>query len=200
MEKLRKQGFSPLFFFCKGGGIYGKKILKSDLSIQGINRLRHELEKYRDSLTYKARLLAEKLSERGVEIARVQIADLDAIFTGELIQSLHSEYKGSTQYGAIFAVVADSSHAVFVEFGTLGSMGGKKEYPYPLPEGVQWNYGSGSHIIQNSKGEYGWFYKADDGKVYWCSGMDSRPFMYNTAMQLRNKKLIEDSAKEIFSK
>lgn len=177
-----------------------KKPLKADLSVSSIRNLQRKLEKYRDSLTYKARLLAEKLSERGVEIARVQIADLDAIFTGELIQSLHSEYEGSTQYGAIFAVVADSSHAVFVEFGTLGSMGGKKEYPYPLPEGVQWSYGSGKHIIQNSKGEYGWFYKADDGKVYWCSGMDSRPFMYNTALQLRNKKLIEDIAKEIFSK
>lgn len=177
-----------------------KKTLKADLSVSSIRNLQRELEKYRDSLTYKARLIAERLSERGVEIARVQIADLDAIFTGELIQSLHSEYKESTQYGAIFAVVADSSHAVFVEFGTLGSMGGKKEYPYPLPEGIQWNYGNGSHIIQNSKGEYGWFYKGDDGKVYWCSGMDSRPFMYNTALQLRNKKLIEETAMEIFGK
>lgn len=175
-----------------------KKTLKADLSISSIRRLQDDLKKYQDNLTYKSRLFAECLSERGVEIARVQIADLDAIFTGELIQSLHSEYKGSTQHGAIFAVVTDSSHAVFVEFGTLGSVGGKKEYPYPLPEGIQWNYGSGSHIIQNSKGEYGWFYKSDDGKVYWCSGMDSRPFMYNTAMQLRNKKLIEDIAKEVF--
>ena len=92
-----------------------KKPLKADLSISSIRNLQKELEKYRDSLTYKSRLLAEKLSECGVEIARVQIADLDAIFTGELIQSLHSEYKGSTPYGAIFAVVADSSHPIFVE-------------------------------------------------------------------------------------
>lgn len=177
-----------------------KKTLKADLSISSIRNLQRELEKYKDSITFKCRELAERLSERGVEIARVQIADLDAIFTGELIQSLHSEYEGSTPYGAIFAVVTDSKHAVFVEFGTLGSMGGKKEYPYPLPEGVQWSYGSGKHIIQNSKGEYGWFYKGDDGKVYWCSGMDSRPFFFNTAMELRNAKLVERIAKEIFSK
>lgn len=175
-----------------------KKTLTATLSVGSIRQLQKDLEKYQDSLTYKCRLLAEKLAEKGVEVARVQIASLDAIFTGELIQSLHSEYKGSTEYGAIFCVVADSSHAVFVEFGTLGSLGGKKEYPYPLPEGVQWNYGSGSNIIQNSKGQYGWFYKGKDGKVYWCEGMDSRPFMFLTSLELQNK--VVETAKEIFGK
>lgn len=106
------------------------------------------LRDYENSLEYKCRLLAETLAEKGVEIARVQIADLDAIFTSELLQSIHSEYVGSVKGGGVWAVVAGTDHALFVEFGTLGSMGGKKEYPYPLPEGVQWNYGSGSHIMQ----------------------------------------------------
>lgn len=177
-----------------------KKILKSGLSVSGIRQLQKDLKRYQEHLTNKAAQFAKRLSEKGVDIAQIEIADFDAIFTGELIASIHSKFIDSTKNGAIFAVVADSSHAVFVEFGTLGSMGGKKEYPYPLPEGVQWSYGSGKHIIQNSKGEYGWFYKADDGKVYWCSGMDSRPFMYNTALQLRNKKLIESTARKIFGK
>ena len=68
-----------------------KKVFKADLSIQSIRKLQADLQKYSGSLTFKCRELAEKLAERGVEIARVQIADLDAIFTGELIQSLHTE-------------------------------------------------------------------------------------------------------------
>lgn len=154
------------------------------------------LRDYENSLEYKCRLLAETLAEKGVEIARVQIADLDAIFTSELLQSIHSEYVGSVKGGGVWAVVAGTDHALFVEFGTLGSMGGKKEYPYPLPEGVQWNYGSGSNIIQLANGQYGWFYKGDDGKVYWCEGMDSRPFMYLTGIEL--EKDVVKAALEVF--
>ena len=173
-----------------------KKTLKADLSISSIRNLQKELEKYRDSLTYKVRLLAEKLSERGIEIARVQIADLDAIFTGELIQSLHSEYKGSTQYGAIFAIVTDSDHAVFVEFGT-GQRGEDKPYPYPLPEGVSWDYNVGKTIRQNSvTGRYYWFYPGQDGKWHYTEGMPSRPFLHNTSMELIREA--PKIAKEIF--
>ncbi len=175
-----------------------KKTLTATLSVSSIRQLQKELEKYKDSLTYKARLLAEKLSECGVEIARVQIADLDAIFTGELIQSLHSEYKGSTQYGAIFAVVADSSHACFVEFGS-GQRGEDRPYPYPLPEGVSWDYNVGQTIRQNAvTGRYYWFYPGNDGKWHYTEGMPSRPFMYLTSMELM--KEVPKIAQEIFGK
>lgn len=173
-----------------------KKIFKADLSISSIRNLQKELEKYRDSLTYKCQLLAEKLSERGVEIARVQIADLDAIFTGELIQSLHSDYKDSNKYGAVFAVVTDSDHALFCEFGT-GQRGKDSPYPYPLPEGVSWDYATGKTIRQNSKtGAYYWFYPGQDGKWHYTEGMPSRPFMYLTSMELIRE--IPKIAKEVF--
>lgn len=173
-----------------------KKTLSATLSMSNIKALQKELEKYRDSLTYKDRLLAEKLSERGVEIARVQIADLDAIFTGELIQSLHSEYMGSTPYGAIFAVVANSSHAVFVEFGT-GQRGEDKPYPYPLPEGVSWDYNVGKTIRQNPvTGRYFWFYPGQDGKWHYTEGMPARPFMYLTSMELIRE--VPEIAREVF--
>ena len=175
-----------------------KKTLKADLSISSIRNLQKELEKYRESLTYKARLLAEKLSELGVEIARVQIADLDAIFTGELIQSLHSEYKGSTPYGAIFAIVTDNDHAAFVEFGT-GQRGEDRPYPYPLPAGVSWDYNVGKTIRQNATtGRYYWFYPGQDGKWHYTEGMPSRPFLYNTSMELIRE--VPKIAKEVFGK
>lgn len=173
-----------------------KKTLKADLSISSIRNLQKELEKYKDSLTYKCRLFAEKLSERGVEVARVQIADLDAIFTGELIASIQSKYKDSTKFGAIFAIVADSSHACFVEFGT-GQRGEDKPYPYPLPEGISWDYNVGKTIRQNPEtGRYFWFYPGQDGQWHYTEGMPARPFMYLTSMELIRE--VPKIAKEVF--
>lgn len=173
-----------------------KKILTATLSVSSIKNLQKELEKYKGGLTFKCRLFAEKLAERGVEIARVQIADLDAIFTGELIQSLHSEYKGSIQYGAIFAVVTDSKHCAFVEFGT-GQRGEDKPYPYPLPEGVSWDYNVGKTIRQNPvTGRYFWFYPGQDGKWHYTEGMPARPFLHNTSMELIRE--VQKIAKEVF--
>lgn len=173
-----------------------KHTLKTDLSISGIKQLQKDLMRYQEYLTNKAAQLAKRLSEIGVDIAQVQIADLDAIFTGELISSIHSEYKDSTKTGAIFAVVADSSHAVFVEFGT-GQRGEDKPYPYPLPEGVSWDYNVGKTIRQNSKtGKYYWFYPGRDGLWHYTEGMPSRPFLYNTSLELQQK--VVSVAKEVF--
>lgn len=175
-----------------------KKTLTATLSVSSIRNLQKELEKYKDSLTYKARLLAERLAELGVEIARVQIAELDAIFTGELIESVHSEYKNSSEYGAVFAIVADSEHAAFVCFGT-GSRGEDHPYPYPLPEGVSWDYNTGKTIRYNAvKGTYYWFYPGKDGVWHYTEGMPARPFMYLTSLELQ--KEVVDIAKEIFGK
>ena len=96
----------------------GKKVITMSLSEKSIQNAIQELRAYQNSLTYKCQLLAEKLAEKGVEIARVQIADLDAIFTSELISSVHVEYEGSTKGGGIWAVIAGTDHAAFVEFGT----------------------------------------------------------------------------------
>ena len=153
------------------------------------------LQSYQDSLTYKCQLLAEKLAEKGVEIARVKISDLDAVFTSELLQSVHSEYKGSVKGGGVWAVVADSKHAAFVEFGT-GIIGKANPYKGTLPEGVDWQYASGKTIRQLADGRYGWFYKGNDGNWYFTEGMPSRPFMYNTANELRS--IIVSTAKEVF--
>jgi len=171
-----------------------KKTLHCDiLSQSSIKQLQRGLEKYRDSLEYKARLLTETLAERGVEIARVQIADLDAIFTGELIQSIHSEYVTSQKGGAIFAVVADSEHAIYVEMGT-GIVGAQHPYPGKLPT----VYAQGKTIRQLADGRYGWFYQDKDGNWWFTEGMPSRPFMYNTTMELY--QIVFKTAKEIFEK
>lgn len=172
------------------------KNLKVDImSISSIKQLERELKQYRDSLKHKAEILAKTLAEKGVNIAQVQVADIKAIFTGELISSIHTEYKGLTKAGAIFAIVADSEHAVFVEFGT-GQKGKDTPYPHPLPDGVTWDYAVGETIRQSAAGRYYWFYPGQDGKWHYTEGMPSRPFMYNTSMELY--AMIAQTAKEIF--
>lgn len=173
------------------------KTFKVDiLSQSSLRQLQRDLERYRDSLQYKAELLAKTLADKGVDIAQVKIANLDAIFTGELISSIHRQYIGSFYGGAIFAVVADSEHAVFVEFGT-GHRGKDKPYPHAFPTGISWDYATGKTVRQNPiTGRYYWFYPGDDGKWHYTEGMPSRPFMHDTSIELLN--LIVITAKDIF--
>lgn len=174
------------------------KPLKSDLSARGIQNLRKQLVHYKNNiLQQKVDLLARMLAEKGVAIAQTNIATYDAIFTGELISSIEARYGGSTKGTAVFYVVADSRHAVFVEFGT-GQIGLEGSYPYPFPEGVEWNYNKGKTIFEISPGQYGWFYPMPDGTWRFTQGMPSRPFMYETAIELRG--IVEKTAKEVFGK
>ena len=135
-------------------------------------------------------MLVETLAEKGVEIAKANVQKYDAVFTSELLNSIHSQNGGN----AIFYVVCDSNHAMFVEFGT-GQMGQEMPYPYELPDGVSWEYNTGKTIFEVSPGQYGWIYKKD-GKFYFTQGMPSRPFMYETSLELY--RIVEKTAKEVF--
>ena len=165
------------------------------LSKSSVKRAIRQLKAYKNGLTYKCQKLAEILAEKGVEIARIQVADLDAICTGELGESSHSEYEGSVEGGGVWAVIADSEHAIFVELGT-GIVGKESPYIGDFPSDVSWDYAIGNTIFKTKDGRYGWFYPGDDGKWYFTEGMPSRPFMYNTANEL--KELIVETAEEVF--
>ena len=173
-----------------------KRVFKTDLSRSGIADLRKQLVDYKNNvLQQKVDLLAKRLAEKGVAIAQTNIATYDAIFTGELISSIEARYGGSTKGTAVFYVVADSRHAVFVEFGT-GQLGLEGSYPYPFPEGIEWNYNTGKTIFEIENGQYGWFYPAEDGTWRFTQGMPSRPFMYETAVELMTE--VAKTAKEVF--
>ena len=175
-----------------------KRVFKADLSVSGIEKLKKELMNYRDKiLPQKVELLAKTLAEKGVIIAQANVAKLDAIFTGELLSSIYKKNGGVSKNTAIFYVVCDSDHAVYVEFGT-GQIGEEAPYPYPLPNGVSWSYNTGNTIFEVTPGQYGWFYPGKDGKWYFTQGMPSRPFMYETSLELQ--ELIVKTAKEVFGK
>ena len=163
----------------------------SKITASDLRKLQRDIENYKNSLTYKCQIFVQRLAEIGVEIARVQIAELDAVFTSELLQSVHSEYGGVIKNGGIYFVVADSEHAIFVEMGT-GIIGAQSPYPGKLPA----MYAQGKTIHHTKNGKYGWFYQDDNGDWYFTEGMPSRPFMYNTTLELLAR--VPVVAKEIF--
>ena len=174
-----------------------KRVFKSDLSVKGLENLKKQLLDYKNNtLQQKLNILAKTLSEKGVVIAQANIAGLDAIFTGELISSIHTR-KGSGSKGtAIFYIVADSKHAAFVEFGT-GQLGQEGGYSYSCPEDVAWEYNTGKTIFEIEPAQEGWFYPGDDGKWYFTQGMPSRPFMYETSLELM--QIVKETALEVFA-
>ena len=166
-----------------------KKFKVNIMSPSSIDQLIKELRAYQTSLEDKTKLFCERLAEIGVETAKATVYGLDAVFTGELFQSIHSEQKSS---GAtvIFSVVADSEHAIYVEMGT-GMVGAESPYPGKLPA----VYAQGQTIRQLSDGRYGWFYERD-GQWYFTEGMPSRPFMYFASLEMQER--IVKIAKEVF--
>lgn len=170
--------------------------IKADLSVSGIKDLQRQLKDYQKNFNSKLEVFTERLASEGVQIARANIVNYDAIFTGELLSSLYREPKERTQDTIVFVIKTDSQHAAFVEFGT-GKNGMDTPYPYPLPDGVSWSYAVGKTIKQNSKtGRYYWFYPGKDGKWHYTEGLPARPFMYQTSNKLIN--IVEKTAKEVF--
>jgi len=169
----------------------------ASLTSSGIEKLIRQVKDYQTRVDEKTRIIAQRLAERGVDVACVKLVSYKALFTGDLMASMREQLMSMDVHGATFVVKADSEHAAFVEFGT-GYVGNDSPYPYPLT-GIDWQYISGNQIVANAKnGIYGWFYKGSDGNVYFTEGMPSRPFMYETSLQLAQEtvKIVRQAFRE----
>lgn len=162
-----------------------KKTIRFKLDEKDIDRAIEELEKFKFEFLTKCNRLIEALTEYGAEVARLEVRQLDAVYTGELMNSIEGYYSLTSNVGII---KAGAYYAAFVEFGT-GVVG--KSSPHPNPQG--WQYDANNH------GDSGWVYYDDDsGEYRWTKGFKSRPFMYNTARQL--EKECKRIAEEVFGK
>lgn len=161
------------------------KKIKMTLDPASIQQAIDEVQQYKKQLKDRLNELMTMLVDQGVEIAKVQIASMDAVYTGDLQNSIEGAFDPGTGIGII---KAGALYAVYVEFGT-GVVGAGS--PHPAPEG--WKYDMNNH------GESGWWYfNTRDGKWHWTQGMKSRPFMYNTARQLETQCI--QLAREVFNK
>jgi len=155
------------------------------LNPKDIGRVIKDIEKYKRELTEKVNLLIEELTDYGVQVAKAQVRELGAWYTGELESSIEGYFSPSVGVGII---KAGAPYAVYVEFGT-GIVG--KNQPHPSPD--NWRYDINNH------GDSGWWYFNDNtGRMQWTKGMPSRPFMYNTARELENA--CERIAGEVFGR
>lgn len=170
------------------------------LSPSSVRKAIEQIREYRESLDGKCEEFVEKLADYGVERAKAYVLSLDAVFEGELLGSVHSEENTNTEEGCFaMAVKADSEHAIFVELGT-GDLNGGQPYIGELPSG--YTYGGGTKYTTLTRpfkgypvGSYGWFYFKNN-EWWFCEGMESRPFMFNASVDMREK--IEILAKEVF--
>lgn len=139
------------------------------LSAESLRKAAAEVRAYKARIEKLAVDLAAELAAQGAQIALIEAADIKD--TGKLLSSIVGEHSGNYGY-----VKCKCGYAVYVEFGT-GVVGGRN--PHPDISIAGWKYDVNGH------GELGWWYPGKDGTLYWTKGFESRPFMYNTAQQLR---------------
>jgi hypothetical protein len=162
-----------------------KTVIRFTLDRKEIDRAIKELKQFKAEFLKKCNQLVQELTEQGVDIAKVEVTQLDAVYTGELRNSIEGYFSPTTGVGII---KAGAYYAVYVEFGT-GVVG--KGSPHPNPNGYQYDV--------NQHGDEGWVYYDDDsGQFRWTKGFKSRPFMYNTARQL--EKECKKIAEEVFGR
>lgn len=162
------------------------KTISVSLSEKSFRDASKEILKYKKEIIAKCRMFAERLAERGVEIAQMKIQSQNAVYTGELWASIQKTPGMVLQYGSTYIVYTDCPWAKYVEFGT-GITGSQNPHPNASVSG--WKYDVNEH------GESGWFYYRD-GEWHWTKGMPSRPFMYETDLDLILE--ISKIAKEVF--
>ena len=172
---------------------------------KSIEKALGELTIYERKFNSKLDEFMAKLAQRGVDIAKDKIKTYDAIFTGELLNNIRAEQRGDC-----YLIISDTEHTAYVEFGTgqLGKVDGYK-YFNKLKTPVAWDYASGRQVQISDEpllwgdytippNTYFWFYWGDDQRWHLTHGLPSRPFMYETAMELSKYRTIREVAREVF--
>ena len=152
-----------------------------------------EIQAYQKEVENKTRVLIQRLVDYGANIARVKITGMGAFATGELLSGVDGYYSPTLNAGFVRVT---SDHVAFVEFGT-GVVG--QQSPHRNGEYLSkaaWGYATGSKIFTTKDGKVGWIYPTDDGSFRFTEGMRSRPFMYETAIELA--QIFDQIALEVF--
>lgn len=170
------------------------KKIEIRLDPKSVEKAIKELQAYKKEVEQKARLLVQRLTDYGADIARIKIVDMGAVYSGELLSGVDGYFSPLLNAGF---VKVTSDHVAFVEFGT-GVVG--QQSPHTNGEYLSkasWGYATGQKIFTTKDGKVGWIYPTDDGGFRFTEGMKSRPFMYQTALELQRE--FPRMAKEVFS-
>lgn len=169
------------------------KTIEVRLDPKSISKAIKELRQYKKDIERKTQLLVQRLVDMGADVARVKIVEMGAVDTSELLANVDGYFSPLLNKGFVRVT---SDHAVFVEFGT-GVVG--QANPHTNGEYLSkaaWQYATGPKIFTTKDGRVGWIYPTDDGGFRFTEGMESRPFMYETALELQRE--FPKIAKEVF--
>lgn len=171
------------------------KTISARLDQVSLTKAIEEVKQYQKDMEEKARQLIGRLTDLGAEIARAKIVSMGAYYSGELLSGVSGYFSPLLNMG--FVRVAND-HAAFVEFGTgvVGQNNPHKNGEYLAK--ASWGYATGPKIFTTKDGRVGWIYPTDDGGFRFTEGMASRPFMYETALELERE--FSKMAMEVFGK
>lgn len=169
------------------------KTINVTLDPKSITAAIKELRKYKKDIERKTQSLVIRLVDLGADIARVKIVEMGAVDSGDLLSGVDGYFSPLLNAGFVRVT---SDHVAFVEFGTgvVGQSNSHKNGEYLSK--AAWQYATGPKIFTTKDGRIGWIYPTDDGGFRFTEGMASRPFMYETALELQRE--FPQIVKEVF--
>lgn len=179
-----------------------KKNLSATLSVSSIRQLQKDLEKYRDSLTYKCELLVKRLAESGIPVIDENMAKAAFTVDEKGIQSgadpqHYTQVKINT-FGSYAKadLIVEGKELLFIEFGA-GVYYNGAEGTSPHPKGEEFGYVIGSygkgHGVQKV-----WGYYADTGELILTHGVEATMPMYKASIEIAQS--VVKIAREVFGK
>ena len=175
--------------------------IKMKLSVSSVNSAINKVKQYQKQLSAKTDEVSKELAQSGAEKASLKVRQKA---TYGNLNDIASSIEARKKSDGHWIVVTDNFKAPYVEFGT-GVRG--KNSPHPESAEMGWAYMTGHFTYHN--GQLGWWYPttADDPNttlrqtetgdwIAFTAGMPSRPFMHETALELRNEA--KDTVKKVF--
>lgn len=166
------------------------KTIVVHLDPQSIAAAVKELTAYKKYVEARTKALLHTLTADGATIAKAKVVQLGIKYDNELTASINGLVTGNVGF-----IKVDDEHAVFFEFGT-GPVGAKKPHPksqkYAATGWVTKADGKPMDTL------YGWTPLGDDGNTFfYTEGQPAKPFMYETALELR--RVLPRIVSEVFS-
>ena len=177
-----------------------KKVFKSDLSVNGIEALKRQLLKYKDSLPIKCEKLVSRLLQSGVAVSQTKISESPLGKYVTVTTNISADNMGCK--GILLAkgsVKEQDGYAPFsfllaIEFGA-----GTHYNPTPNPLiGSEFPYGVGTFPGQTHAYQDTWFYW-DENSQEWkpTHGVKATMPMYSADMEIIQN--VVKFAKEVFA-
>ena len=175
-----------------------KKVFKSDMSVNGIDSLIRELQKYKDDLPNKCKKLVSELLQSGVEVSKARISDSPLGKYVTVTTNLSSEKMGCK--GILLAKGAVKEQEGYAPFSILLAIefgAGIHYNPTPNPNADKFGLGVGTFPGQIHAYEDFWFYW-DENAQEWkhTHGVKATMPMYSADMEIIQN--IVKVAKEVF--